>query len=188
MICCIHFWTTSITKRILIDQEMSYDFCNLREKRYLSHPVRILRMCRQGGNYCDHTCRQQLWQKSMAFLFYAFLGYHRLQKKFAKVMFSQVSVCPWGRVRAYAPWAGHTCPQSFMSPGHAHPPGHTCPLRACMPSPGTHATGHACPPRQILRDVLNERAVLIILECILVKLFHCFTLSWTSIYVVIYWY
>ena len=74
---------------------------------------------------------------------------------------------------------GHTCPQAYTPPGHACPPGmhvpQTCtppwsctPPQACTPSgyihpPGTHAT-----PRWILRDVLNERAVCILLECILV--------------------
>ena len=41
-----------------------------------------------------------------------------------------------------------------------HPPAHACP-------PGMHTPGHACPP-WILRDLVNERVVQILLECILV--------------------
>ena len=68
---------------------------------------------------------------------------HRPQTKFAKVMFSQVSVYP----------QGGCVPQARMPPrAHTHP-------RACMPPP----------PWQILRDAVNERAVRILLECIVVE-------------------
>ena len=58
----------------------------------------------------------------------------------------------------------HTCPP-------APSPFHACPL-PCMP-PATHAPCHACPaamhtPTMHTRDAVNERAVRILLECILV--------------------
>ena len=58
-------------------------------------------------------------------------NYHP-QTKFAKVMFSQVSVCPRGGMCGkHAP--RHTCPPGMHAPGHAHP------LGACMP-PGMHTS------------------------------------------------
>ena len=41
---------------------------------------------------------------------------------------------------------------------------------ACVEGGGMHVGGHAwhTPPQQILRDMVNERAVRILLECILV--------------------
>ena len=51
--------------------------------------------------------------------------YYHLQTKFAKVMFSQVSVCPWGEDT----WAWACTPWACIPPG-THP-------QACMP-PGTH--------------------------------------------------
>ena len=111
--------------------------------------------------------------------------FYRPQTKFAKVMFSQVSVCPQGG-RAW-----HACPPvTHVPPRHAHTPRYKCPSRyacplqhpwACMlPSPGypcpsRHAPpGHTChpqaclPPWRILWDAFNERVVRILLECILV--------------------
>ena len=56
----------------------------------------------------------------------------------------------------------HACPPAIHAPPHHTPP------RAFMP-PAMHAPYHTCPhPPQILRDVVNERAVRILLECILV--------------------
>ena len=64
------------------------------------------------------------------------MGHYRPQTN-AKVMFSQVSVCPWGAcVAGGACMAGGVC--------------------------GMHE------PQQILRDTVNERAVRILLEYILV--------------------
>ena len=72
--------------------------------------------------------------------------YYRPQTKFAKVMFLHVSVCPQvGRGRA---WQG-----GVRGGGGVHGRG------ACLP----HMS-----PRQILQDTVNERAVRILLECILV--------------------
>ena len=71
---------------------------------------------------------------------YKLLPYYRTQTKFAKVMFSQVSVCPHKGVSA---------------PLHAgiHPPGQTPPSAQCMlgygqQAGGTHPTGmHSCSER-----------------------------------------
>ena len=69
------------------------------------------------------------------------------QTKFAKFMFSQVSVCPGvgGGMRG-------SCPLPWI------PPRHTRPL-------AMHTPHHACPPRH----AVNEQAVRILLECILVS-------------------
>ena len=96
---------------------------------------------------------------------------YRPQTKFAKVMFSQVSVCPQGEAcmacmlppppLRHALLGTHTN-QVCMPPGHAHPPGmHACP-------PGMHIPLGMHAPRRIVWDALNERAVRILLECILV--------------------
>ena len=71
--------------------------------------------------------------------------------------------------------AGRVCPSGMHIPHGTHnPPPQACTSpRHTQPSrhahtPGMHAPpGHAR-PRQILRDALNERAVRILLECILV--------------------
>ena len=94
--------------------------------------------------------------------------FYRPQTKFAKAMFSQVSVCPRGRRRVCLPGihilhGTHNPPP----PKACTPPRHTQPSRHAHTS-GMHAPkGHARPP-QILRDALNERPVRILLECILV--------------------
>ena len=95
--------------------------------------------------------------------------HYRLQTKFAKVMFSRVSVCPLGAcVAGGHVWQGecivhplpcmpptmHTAPLSCMSPCHAcplprMPPCHAHPL-PCMSPPCTPLPRmppcHACPP------------------------------------------
>ena len=79
--------------------------------------------------------------------------YYRPQTKFAKVMFSQVSVCPQGGV----------CP---VASGQTLPGRH--PLGRHPPSFPVHAGIH--PPHSACWDTVNKRAVRIPLECILV--FH----------------
>ena len=84
--------------------------------------------------------------------------YYRPQTKFAKVMFLQVSVCPRGGGHA---WQGGRAWGACMVGG-----GGMCGRGACM-------AGWACVVGggrawQILRDTVNERAVRILLECILV--------------------
>ena len=109
--------------------------------------------------------------------------FYRPQTKFAKVMFSQVFVCPWGGMHVMP--SRHACPLGTHAPRHTHPQGMHAPL-ACMSPRHAHPLGHAHPPRHahllgtytprarmppprwIPRDVLNERAVCILLECILV--------------------
>ena len=75
---------------------------------------------------------------------------YRLQTKFVKVMFLQVSVCPQGACVAGAMHGEGACMAGCMCGGGA--------CMACMP-----------PCQQILRDTVNEWAVHILLECILVN-------------------
>ena len=62
---------------------------------------------------------------------------------------SQGGVCGWGACMAEG--------LAFMAGGHAW-------------QGGMHGGGGACVPQQILRDTVNERAVRILLECILIDL------------------
>ena len=62
---------------------------------------------------------------------------------------------------------GMHAPLPHMPSCHACPPCHTCPL-PCMP-PVMHAPLPCMPPQWILRDAVNERAVRIVIECILVS-------------------
>ena len=87
--------------------------------------------------------------------------------KFAKVMYSQVSVCPRGGVctacmppQACICMPPQACHLDMHAPEHAHCPG--------MHVPPGMPTWALMPPWWILRDVLNERTVRILLECILV--------------------
>ena len=98
---------------------------------------------------------------------------YRPQTKFAKVMFSQVSVC----LQADTPEADITTPQAETPLGR-HP---TCPVHAGIHAPcPVHAGIHtplssACwdkhppPPPSTCWDTVNKRAVRIPLECILVN-------------------
>ena len=81
---------------------------------------------------------------------------YRPQTKFAKVMFSQVSVCPQGG-----------CLPHYML-GYTSPPGPVAdtPLGADTPQ-SRHPTG-ADPPQWMLGDTGSKRAVRMLLECILV--------------------
>ena len=88
--------------------------------------------------------------------------FYRPQTKFAKVMFLQVSVCP--RVGGGGAWQGGVC-----GGGGMHSRG-VCVARGAGVAGGWWGVCMAggCPPPQILRDTVNERAVRILLECILV--------------------
>ena len=72
---------------------------------------------------------------------------YRPQTKFAKVMFSQVSVCPQREACMACMLPPPACP-----PGHTHQPGMhapwacTPPRHACMPPWHAHPPGHACRP------------------------------------------
>ena len=75
---------------------------------------------------------------------------------------------------------GHVCPSATHTPLPCLPPRHTClPPLPCippgphMPPPVMHTPCHTCPPAMhpptTLRHAVNERAVRILLECILVS-------------------
>ena len=106
------------------------------KKTRLTHPFFYWRSyC--GLKYGNLKCHGIVW------------FYYRPQTKFAKVVFSQVSVCPHGGLSAtHLPWAD------------------TLPVHAGIDTPYImHAGIH---PTPILRDTVNKRAVCIPLECILV--------------------
>ena len=125
--------------------------------------------------------------------FHRCLSYlYRPQTKFAKVMFSQVSVCPqgggcaWpgrGIVGKVMHGTGHAWQGACMAGRHAWQG--ACVVGACMAVGGMHGrwggmcgrghvwqgghVWHTCPPPwQILWDTVNERVVRILLECIFV--------------------
>ena len=82
------------------------------------------------------------------------MKFHHLQTKFAKVMFSQVFICPkWG-VSASRRWVCIQGRVSVSRAGGLHPG---------RPDPTPH-------PHQILWDTVNEHGVRILLECILFSL------------------
>ena len=100
----------------------------------------------------------------------SFLHYYRPQQSCGKVMFLHLSVIlstggacmPPHRACPPAMHASLPCtPPATHAPCHAHPLAMHPPCNAC-PS-ATHA-----PDLGILRDVVNEQAVRILLECILV--------------------
>ena len=77
------------------------------------------------------------------------LHHYRPQTKFAKVMFSQVSVCPQGRGVCHTPLGRHsprqTPPLGRPYPLCRHPPGQTPPAQCTLgygeQAGGTHLTG-----------------------------------------------
>ena len=89
---------------------------------------------------------------------------YRPQTKFPKVMFSLVSVCPWGGgLHTHSPGAPPGQAPPGQAPPWADPPPKGGSPRAGTPSPwaGTHL-------RSACWDTVNKRAVRIPLECILV--------------------
>ena len=98
------------------------------------------------------------------------VDFYHPQHSCGKLMFSQAcvknSVHRRGCVSHACCPPGHECPQAHMPPGHAHSSRHAH-LWAHMP-PGTHTPTMHTP--QILRDAVNERAVRILLEYILVMI------------------
>ena len=83
--------------------------------------------------------------------------YYRPQTKFAKVMFSQVSVCPQGGyLGRYPP----PPPRAGTPPGQVHP-------QAGTPPPGQVPPGRYTPSHSACWDTVNKWAVRIPLECIL---------------------
>ena len=106
-----------------------------------------------------------------------FSYFYRPQRSCEKVMFLHLSVSHsvhrgWGVGVGVAGGmhgrmhACHTCPLCHTHPLPCMPPCHARPL-PCTPPRHTHTPAMHAPPR-ILRDAVNERAVHIILECILV--------------------
>ena len=101
-------------------------------------------------------------------------AYYRPQRSSGKVMFSQACVKNsvhrgGGMCATHAPLP-RTLPTMHVPPA-MHAPLPCTPCHTC--SPAIHAHQHACPPNihvppPILRDAVNERAVRILLECILV--------------------
>ena len=114
---------------------------------------------------------------------------YRPQTTFAKVMFSQVSVCPQGGgVRGRGGHSCHTCPLPCTPPWNANPlpcmpPAMHAPLPhmlllPCMPPCHTCTPHHARPHATHARPPpLDMRAVRILLECIFVFLIHLRCLS-----------
>ena len=92
--------------------------------------------------------------------------FYRPQKKFAKVTFSQVSVCPQGGVCLWSRGlCGRNPPGRHPSSGQTHHHGQTPPGQTPL---GRHPQADApgqTPPGQMV----NKRAVHIPLECILVQ-------------------
>ena len=94
------------------------------------------------------------------------LGRSMIGPQFAKVMFLHVSVCP----REGHVWWGACMARGMHGRGHAWQGGMCVGRHAWW---GACVVGCACmPPQQILRDTVNEWAVGILLECILVKIFY----------------
>ena len=110
-------------------------------------------------------------------------NYYRPQTKFAKVMFSQLSINHSvhggrGYLGRYPPWAG-TPPGRYTTPWAGTPPTGTPPPGQVNPQAGTPLgmytpgqvhppPGRYTPPGNACRDTVNKRAVRIPLECILV--------------------
>ena len=143
-----------------------------------------------------HSCCQTHGRK--------FVPYYRPQTKFAKVMFLHVSVCPQGKGacmaggmhgRGACMTGGVHGWRAYMV-GGMHGRRHlwqgACMAGGCawlggMRGRGMCVGGHAgqgtqvSPPRPILRVMVNERAVHILLECILVIYIHTITIQLTGV-------
>ena len=78
-----------------------------------------------------------------AFLKWRDLCFYRPQTKFAKVMFSQVSVCPQGGVYPITCWDTHTPGPKADTPQADTPPGQTPPWADT--TPGRHHPRHTPP-------------------------------------------
>ena len=119
----------------------------------------------------SETAYSETWHRIMP--------YHRPQTKFAKVMFLQVSVCPQ---RGACVAGGHAWWGVCMV-GGMHGRGEVCVAGgACMAGGCAWQGGHAWQGGMRgrgVRDTFNERAVRILLECILVK---CINLIEIAVY------
>ena len=108
------------------------------------------------GHFCVHS---------------SLLNIYRPQRSWAKVIFSQASVCPGGVCLPQC-MLGYTPPPGTTSPWDHNPPGTTHPPRPRPPwdqSPGTTPPrADPSPPGSRLQLTVNERPVRILPECILV--------------------
>ena len=112
------------------------------------------------------------------------LLYYRPQTKFAKVMFLQVCVCPQGDVHGAGGVHGagrgvHGGRGACVVPGGMHGAGgHAWWQGVCGVAGGVHGGRRGCAwwwggmGGGIRRDTVNERAVRILLECMLYLLFY----------------
>ena len=106
---------------------------------------------------------------------------YRPQRSWAKVIFSQASVCPQGRGRGSASVHAGLYPPDPPGPDPPgpDPPREQTPPQTRPPGPDTsreqtpqgprHPPGSRHPPRSRLQHTVNERLVRILLECILVE-------------------
>ena len=107
-----------------------------------------------AGRPTQAWCRRETWLPGSG------VSYYRPQTKFAKVMFLHASVCP----RGGCAWRGGMLGGVRGSWGAC-----MAGRGACVAGSGGHAHH---PPKQIPQDTVNsvnERAVRILLECMLVK-------------------
>ena len=91
---------------------------------------------------------------------------YRPQTKFAKVMFLHLSVSP-----LFTGWWWYTLPRTGTPPRQVHPPGQTPPGAGTSPDRYTPLGRHPLDRHPLGRYtpvMVNERAVRILLECILV--------------------
>ena len=106
---------------------------------------------------------------------------YRPQRSWAKVIFSQASVCPQGRGRGsasvhaglYPPDPPDQTPLDQTPPEQTPPPDQTprdqTPLREQTPQGPDTPRDQTPPPGSRLQHTVNERPVRILLECILVE-------------------
>ena len=111
------------------------------------------------------------------------LYHYRLQMKFAKVMFSQVSVCPQGGVCVWQtprppPRAGTPSGQAPSQAGT--PPGQVHPHWAGTSRAGTPSLGRYPPGKYTPWQTVNKRPVRILLECILVFKINLVAADWMT--------
>ena len=102
--------------------------------------TKVLRLISRAQMFC---WRQDLFQSTIIVH-----NIYRPQTKFAKVMFSQVSVCPqWGEyLGRYPSWAG--TPQAGTSSGQVQPPRAGTPPGQVPPQTGTPRSRYTT-PRQV---------------------------------------
>ena len=147
--------------------------------------TKVLRLISLAQTFC---LRQDLFQSTSTVH-----NIYRPQTKFAKVMFSQMSVCPqWGEYLGryppwvglppgrYTPWAGTTPPWQEHPLGR-QPPRQVHPRDRYTTSRYTpwqvhHPSDRYTPTHSACWDTVNKRAVRIPLECIRVSVCYLSTI------------